>query len=101
MRDITLEELATPAARRELEAAKAEREEEAALHTTTVGLPDEYSRSQSGDATVVVNHTGYSQQGSYNWEHDDTGSINNYSGCEDDMLSPEAEHEGWEDGYDY
>lgn len=66
-----------------------------------VGLPDEYSRSQSGDTAVSANYTGYAHEGSHSWEHDNTGNVDNYSGCEDDVLNAEAEHEGWEDGYDY
>ncbi|MCY7306986.1 MAG: hypothetical protein LH632_12730 [Rhodoferax sp.] len=35
------------------------------------------------------------------WEHDDTGNQQNYSGCYDDIMDPIAEHEGWQEGYDY
>lgn len=50
---------------------------------------------------IVSNHTGYLTKGSESWEHDDTGSLQNYSGCYDDMMDPIAEHEGWQEGYDY
>lgn len=50
---------------------------------------------------IVANHTGYGYKGSENFEHDDTGSIMNYSGVEDEMNNAKAEHEGWEPGYDY
>ena len=49
---------------------------------------------------IVADHTGYGKGGE-SWEHDDTGSIQNYSGCYDDMMNPIAEHEGWQEGYDY
>lgn len=66
------------------------------------GVPgEEYSRSQSGDVRIVTNHTGYPHANSESWEHDDTGDRGNFSGCEDDWLNAEAEHEGWEEGYDY
>jgi len=35
------------------------------------------------------------------WEHHDTGNQQNYSGCYDDIMDPIAEHEGWQEGYDY
>lgn len=50
---------------------------------------------------VVSNYTGYDCEGGENFEHDDTGAIMNYSGCEDDMNEALSEHEGWEEGYDY
>ena len=50
---------------------------------------------------ILSNHTVYQYKGSEGWEHDDTGSMQNYSGCCDDMMNPTAEHEGWEAGYDY
>ena len=50
---------------------------------------------------IVSNHTGYQQNGGEGWEHDDTGSQQNYSGCYDDIMDPIAEHEGWQEGYDY
>lgn len=50
---------------------------------------------------VVSNHSGYYHNGSENFEHDDTGSIHNYSGVEDNVFSTIAEHEDWEEGYDY
>jgi hypothetical protein len=49
---------------------------------------------------LLSNHTGYGKGGE-SWEHDDTGHVQNFSGCYDDMLDPVAEHEGWEEGYDY
>jgi len=60
-----------------------------------------YSPSQSGDVKIITNHTGYTHSNSSSWEHDDTGDQNNYSGFADDMINAEAEHEGWEEGYDY
>lgn len=50
---------------------------------------------------VLSNHTGYGHVGSENFEHDDTGSLMNYSGCADDILTATAEHEDWQEGYDY
>ncbi|WP_296697982.1 hypothetical protein [Thiocapsa sp. UBA6158] len=50
---------------------------------------------------VVGNRSGYNYRGSENFEHDDTGSIHNFSGVEDEIESAYAEHEGWEEGYDY
>ncbi len=51
---------------------------------------------------LLSNHSGYSgRPGSENWEHDDTGSLHNWSGCYDMVLDPIAEHEGWQEGYDY
>lgn len=50
---------------------------------------------------ILSNHTGCSSKGSEGWEHDDTGNEQNYSGCYDDMMDPIAEHEGWQEGYDY
>lgn len=60
-----------------------------------------YSPSQSGDVKIITNHTGYQHANSSSWEHDDTGDVSNYSDCADDLLNAEAEHEGWEEGYDY
>jgi hypothetical protein len=62
---------------------------------------EDYSRSQSGDVNIVSNHTGYPHVNSANWEHDDTGSLSNYSGCVDDYENAEAEHKGWQKGYDH
>lgn len=50
---------------------------------------------------VVGNHTGYNTPGSENYEHDDTGSQMNYSAMEDEMFSADAEHDGWQEGYDF
>ena len=50
---------------------------------------------------ILSNHTDYKHPGSESWEHDDTGNIQNYSGCYDDVMNPIAEHEGWQEGYDY
>lgn len=52
-------------------------------------------------APIVSNHTGYSHEGSENFEHDDTGSSMNHSGVEDEFNNAESEHEGWQEGYDY
>jgi hypothetical protein len=63
------------------------------------------SRNESAAAKdrvpLISNHTGYQGIGTESWEHDDTGHIQNYSGCFDDMMDPIAEHEGWVAGYDY
>jgi hypothetical protein len=58
-----------------------------------------YRSSLGDEACIVGNHTGY--KGGENYEHDDNGSLMNFSGVEDDMLSAEANHNGWDDGYDY
>ena len=50
---------------------------------------------------VIGNHSGYLYAGSENFEHDDTGSIINYSDVEDMVFSSFAENEGWEVGYDF
>lgn len=50
---------------------------------------------------VTSNHSGYCYSGSENFEHDDTGSIMNYSGVEDMIFSSLAENENWQEGYDY
>jgi hypothetical protein len=47
------------------------------------------------------NHTGYSIEGSENFEHDDTGCASNLSGCVDMVVNAQIEHEGWDEGYDY
>ena len=50
---------------------------------------------------VVTNHSGYGYKGSENFEHEDNGSLMNYSGCVDDTWTAIAEHEDWQEGYDY
>jgi hypothetical protein len=50
---------------------------------------------------IISNHTGYGYKGSENFEHDNTGSVMNYSGVEDEVNDATADHEGWQDGYDY
>jgi len=55
--------------------------------------PDEYR--------IISNHSGYGCEGGENFEHDDTGCLHNYSGVEDDIFSSYAEHEDWQEGYDY
>lgn len=52
-------------------------------------------------APILSNHTGYKSLGSAGWEHDDTGNVQNYSGCYDDVMNAIADHEGWQEGYDY
>lgn len=54
-----------------------------------------------GRSSVVLDHTGYHRSGSSNWEHDNTGSMMNYSGMVDIALSAQAADKGWEAGYDY
>ena len=56
---------------------------------------------ESCEYSYVSNHTGYSHQGSENFEHDDTGSMMNYSGVYDDVINALIDHEGWIEGYDY
>ena len=56
---------------------------------------------KSEKAPIVSNHTGYSHEGSENFEHDDTGAMMNYSGVEDVFNDAQAEHEGWQEGYDH
>jgi hypothetical protein len=48
----------------------------------------------------VADHTGYGKGGE-NFEHDDTGSLMNYSGVHDDVYNSIADHEDWKEGYDY
>ena len=60
------------------------------------------SQTQRERVPLVSNHSGYGgRPGSENWEHDDTGNFHNWSGCYDMMIDPIAEHEGWQEGYDY
>lgn len=49
----------------------------------------------------LANHSGYPYEGSENFEHDDTGSIHNFSGCLDEIVNAEADHNGLDAGYDY
>jgi len=53
------------------------------------------------NVVVVVKHAGYGHNNSANLEHDDTVCVSNYSDCADIMLSAEAEHADWTEGYDY
>jgi|GEM_PF-3831337 len=53
------------------------------------------------EKTVVSNYSGYRYSGSENYEHEDNASVHNYSGVEDDVFSAIAEHEDWQEGYDY
>ena len=55
----------------------------------------------SSETKVTGNRSGYGYRGSENFEHDDTGAEHNYSSMEDEVNSGTAEHEGWEEGYDY
>lgn len=50
---------------------------------------------------VVGNYSGYGYEGSENFEHDDNANLINYSGVEDEVFSALAEHEDWQEGYDY
>lgn len=67
---------------------------------------DELMRSNVGlgggtdKGKFVSDHTGYGKGGE-NFEHDDTGSLMNYSGCVDDVGEALKEHEDWQEGYDY
>ena len=49
---------------------------------------------------ILSDYTRYGRGGE-SWEHDNTGHVQNLSGCWDDMMTPIAEHEGWQEGYDY
>jgi len=63
---------------------------------------DDVSNQQTRpDIVIMTNHTGYTHIGSQNWEHDDTGAASNYSGVMDITLNAQADHEGWQAGYDY
>ena len=53
------------------------------------------------EQSVTSNHTGYGYDGGENHEHDDTGSLMNYSGVQDAIFSAEALHQDWEPGFDY
>jgi len=64
-------------------------------------LPEEHYDTIEDRQLIVSNHTGYDHQGSSNFEHDDTGAEGNFSGVEDEFNSAEAEHEGWQEGFDY
>lgn len=57
--------------------------------------------SNRPDTGVDTNYTGYTQPGSSNWEHDDTGNQSNASGSADLVLNPLGDQRGWEPGYDY
>lgn len=48
----------------------------------------------------VSDHTGYGEGGE-NFEHDNTGSMMNYSGVADDVAEAQKEHQDWQEGYDY
>lgn len=61
--------------------------------------PERENPFQDDLPLVVTNSTGYA--GGENYEHDHTGSEMNASGCMDEMYSAAAEHDGWEEGYDY
>ncbi len=64
-------------------------------------VPSDENPLQHDNALVVGNRSGYGYKGSENFEHDDTGDEMNYSGVEDEVFSAAAEHDGWEEGYDY
>ena len=48
----------------------------------------------------ISNHTGYGEGGE-NYEHDDSGSLMNFSGVVDDVNNALKEHEDWQEDYDY
>lgn len=64
-------------------------------------VTDTHPESETGEIRVVSNHTGYSHPGGENFEHDDNGSLMNYSGMEDEVYSALATHGDWQEGYDY
>ena len=67
----------------------------------TTSFPSDPELIKPDNELIVANHSGYGYDDSSNYEHDDTGDIHNYSGCQDIIWSAESEHCGWEDGYDY
>lgn len=67
----------------------------------TSSFPEDKALIEEDLPKVITNFNGYEHSNSANWEHDDTGCLNNYSGCADMMYSADAEHSGWEEGYDY
>ncbi len=76
---------------------------EAMANVESVGGLDNNSgaRSVIDRRQVVSNHTAYGYEGSENFEHDDSGALMNYSGCEDEVFDALADHEGWQADYDY
>ena len=68
-------------------------------HAIDLGLA--HDLNPSNEYTVVGNHSGYGYKGSENFEHDNTGGIHNYSSMEDQVLSAFADHEDWQEGYDF
>lgn len=67
------------------------------------GLPRENGASSTlrDRKRFLANHSGYPYEGSESFEHDDTGAIHNFSGCEDEIVNAEVDHRGLEAGYDY
>src|SRR5690606_42075127 len=49
---------------------------------------------------IISNHTDYKKRGE-NFEHDDAGSLMNFSGMEDEMNNALKEHKDWQKDYDY
>jgi hypothetical protein len=49
----------------------------------------------------ISNHSGYGYKESSNYEHDNTGSIHNYSGVEDMVTEARIDNDGLTPGYDY
>ena len=64
-------------------------------------ITDQHSEEPREEKRIIANHSGYLHEGSENFEHDDTGSLMNYSGVEDEVFSSFAMHEDWQEGYDY
>ncbi len=64
-------------------------------------LTGESRHAHEDSRLVVSNHSGYEYAGAENYEHDDTGSLHNYSGAADEMFSAIAENDGWQEGYDF
>jgi len=49
----------------------------------------------------LSNHSSYDYKGSENFEHDDNGSLMNYSGCYDQVMQAYVINEDWQEGYDF
>ena len=85
-----------------LEQAATPQSRQSPVRGITASVPSSQKVKFHEDSRLVVsNMSGYSHKGSENFEHDNTGSVMNYSGVEDEVHSAEAVHQDWEAGYDY
>jgi hypothetical protein len=66
-----------------------------------VMMNNTYPSATDDEKLFISNHSGYGYKESANFEHDDTGSLMNFSGCVDDIYQAFIEHEDWQEGYDY